>query len=190
MKKIWFIMTGAVMVACGSTTENTTTTTETTQKTVEETVEEVIPEVQYVADSSAEETIQKYLKEKKWEGVRHESGMYVVTDNPGEGEDRPNLNHEVTIFYKGYLLDGTQFDGTDTEPATFPLSNLIAGWQLGIPMFGKGGKGKLIIPAGLAYGPDDYLDQNGEVLIPGNSTLMFEIELIDWQKAQQRGFPW
>ena len=178
MKKVWLLMPAAFLMACGSETE--TKITEPVQEKVEEVVEEVIPEVQFTPDSSAEETIQAYLKEKKWEGVRHESGMYVVTDNAGEGEARPNLLDEVTIFYHGYLLDGTEFDGTGEEPATFPLSNLITGWQIGIPMFGKGGKGKLIIPPGLAYGPED----NGQ--IPGNSTLMFEIELIDWKKAPKQ----
>jgi FKBP-type peptidyl-prolyl cis-trans isomerase FkpA len=90
----------------------------------------------------------------------------------------------VTIFYHGFLLDGTEFDGTGEEPATFRLDQLIVGWQIGIPMFGKGGKGKLIIPPGLAYGPND----NGQ--IPGNSTLMFEIELIDWKKAQKQQMFW
>ncbi|MBI3135724.1 MAG: FKBP-type peptidyl-prolyl cis-trans isomerase [Bacteroidetes bacterium] len=175
MKKLWMFMPAALLLACGGETETTTETT--TTPTVEEPAEEVIPEVTFVPDSSAEETIQAYLKEKKWEGVRHESGMYIVTDSLGEGEDRPNLNDEVTIFYHGFLLDGTEFDGTGTEPATFALAQLITGWQIGIPMFGKGGKGKLIIPPGLAYGPED----NGS--IPGNSTLMFEIELIDWKKA-------
>ena len=117
------------------------------------------------------------MAEKGWEGVKHESGMYIVTDNPGEGEARPTLMDEVTIFYQGYLLDGFQFDGTQGEPATFPLMNLIQGWQIGIPEFGKGGKGKLIIPSDLAYGDRT----NGD--IPGGSTLMFEIELIDWKPA-------
>ena len=174
MKKLWMFMPAALLVACGGETE--TKVTEPVQDTVEEVTEEVIPELNYVADSSAEETIQKYLKQKKWDGVRHESGMYVVIDSAGT-EEKPNLSHEVTIFYHGYLLDGTEFDGTGTEPATFALTDLIPGWQIGIPMFGKGGKGKLIIPPGLAYGPND----NGQ--IPGNSTLMFEIELVDWQKA-------
>lgn len=178
MKKLWMFMPAALLLACGGETE--TTTTETTTPKVEEVVEEVIPEAIYTPDSSAEETIQAYLKEKKWTGVRHESGMYVVTDTVGEGDARPNLLDEVTIFYHGYLLDGTEFDGTADEPATFPLANLIPGWQIGIPMFGKGGKGKLIIPPGLAYGPDD----NGS--IPGNSTLMFEIELVDWKKAPKQ----
>lgn len=186
MKKLFLIAPVAFAFACGGETETTENTTTTTTPEVEQEVEEVIPEVMYTPDSSAEKTIQDYLKKNKWEGTRHESGMYVVTDNPGEGDARPNLLDEVTIFYKGYLLDGTQFDGTDSIPATFPLQNLIPGWQLGIPMFGKGGKGKLIIPPGLAYGPDDMKDHNGDVTIRGNSVLMFEIELIDWQKAPKQ----
>lgn len=178
MKKLFMLSPVALLLACGGETETTTTTP--TETKVEEPVEEVIPEVSFVPDTSAEETIVAYLKKNKWEGVRHESGMYVVTDSAGEGDARPNLLDEVTIFYQGYLLDGTKFDGTDVEPASFPLSNLILGWQIGIPMFGKGGKGKLIIPPGLAYGPED----NGS--IPGNSTLMFEIELVDWKKAPKQ----
>ena len=50
--------------------------------------------------------MQDYLAEKGWEGTKHESGMYIVVDEAGEGDARPTLNDEVTIFYKGYLLDG------------------------------------------------------------------------------------
>jgi len=183
------IGTASLLPACSGETE--TTTSENTTPEVTEQVEEVIPVVQFTPDTSQEETILAYLKEKKWDGVRHESGMYVVTENAGTGEARPNLLDEVTIFYKGYLLDGSQFDGTTTEPATFPLANLILGWQIGIPMFGEGGKGKLIIPPGLAYGPDDVTGPDGSVSIPGNSVLMFEIELVSWKKAPaQPQFMW
>lgn len=178
-----------LLFACGGETENTTET-HTTEPANETPVEEVAPEVAYTPDMSADQEIQDYLKANNWEGEKHESGMYIVTENPGEGDARPNLLDEVTIFYKGFLLDGSQFDGTESDPAAFPLSNLILGWQIGIPMFGKGGKGKLIIPPGLAYGPDDVTGQEGEVIIPGNSTLMFEIELVDWRKAPKQQFPW
>ncbi len=124
-----------------------------------------------------DEVMLDYLSEKGWKGVKDASGMYVVTDYAGAGEERPTLDDEVTIFYQGYLLDGTHFDGTGPEPATFPLFQLIEGWQIGIPYFGKGGKGKLVIPSELAYGDRTA----GE--IPGGSTLMFEIELIDWAPA-------
>ena len=59
-------------------------------------------------------------------------------------------------------------------PSTFPLLNVIAGWQEGIPLFSKGGEGKLFIPASLGYG---YNASNG---IPGGSVLIFDIELIDF----------
>ena len=157
-----FVFASAILLASCSDTEKT----ESTEST--ETVEEIAPE------PTKDEVMQDYLAEKGWEGTKHESGMYIVVDEAGEGDARPTLNDEVTIFYKGYLLDGFQFDGTQEEPATFPLFQLIEGWQIGIPEFGKGGKGKLIIPSDLAY-----CDRtNGD--IPGGSTLMFEIELIDW----------
>ncbi len=155
------------MVSCGG--EEETTESESTNNETEEVVEEVVePEV------STEDEILAYLDEKGWEGTRDESGLYIVIDEAGEGEERPTLNDDVTIFYQGFLLDGFQFDGTTDAPATFPLMNLIQGWQIGIPYFGKGGKGKLVIPSDLAYGDRDSGD------IPGGSTLMFEIELIDW----------
>lgn len=183
MKKLFLFAPALLLMACGGETESTsedtnTETVEETQPVVEEIVEEVAaPEVMYQTDDHAEEEILAYLEEKGWEGEKHESGMYIVFDNPGEGEERPNLLDEVTIFYEGFLLDGTRFDGTTDAPATFPLMQLIQGWQIGIPHFGKGGKGKLVIPSGLAYGDRD----NGD--IPGGSTLMFEIELVDWRPA-------
>lgn len=185
-KKLFLIAPAFLMMACGeTTTEETTSTKVEPQEKVEEIIEEeIIPELNYTPDLHADAEIKAYLKKNKWQGVAHESGMYVVTDNPGDTTERPNLSHQVTIFYQGYLLDGTKFDGTATDPATFGLTQLITGWQIGIPMFGKGGKGKLIIPSGLAYGDQD----NGD--IPGGSTLMFEIELVDWSKAPKQQMQW
>lgn len=157
MKKLFMLTPVALLLACGGETE--TTTENTTPEVVELTVDQ---------------QIENYLEEKGWTAERHETGIYIVTDSLGTGEERPTLNDDVTIFYQGYLLDGTQFDGTMEEPATFPLANLIEGWQIGIPMFGKGGKGKLVIPAEYGYGSKKVGD------IPANSILMFEIELIDW----------
>ena len=188
-KKLFLFAPIAFLASCGNQPEETPDT-ESEKQVVEEPIVEEIPVVQWVADTSAEEEIQAYLSKNKWEGTRHESGMYVVIDSAGTGEDRPNLTHDVTIYYQGYLLDGSHFDGTADAPATFPLANLITGWQIGIPMFGKGGKGKLIIPSGLAYGDQDMKDAEGNVTIPAGSTLMFEIELIDWQKAAPQQMFW
>ncbi len=165
MKKLFMLAPAALLLACGGETETTTTTTPVEEKVVE---------------LSVDEQIENYLTEKGWTADRDESGVYIVTDTVGTGDERPTLSDDVTMFYKGYLLDGTQFDGTTETPVIFPLSNLIQGWQIGIPMFGKGGKGKLVIPPALGYGPDDVNKPDGSVLIPGNSILMFEIELVDW----------
>lgn len=162
MKNLLILTPVALMLSCGGETETTTPETET-------------PEV---VELTVDQQIENYLTEKGWTAERHESGIYIVTDTVGTGDERPTLNDDVTIFYQGYLLDGTQFDGTQEEPATFPLSNLIEGWQIGIPMFGKGGKGKLVIPSEYGYGSKKVGD------IPANSILMFEIELIDWVPSQ------
>lgn len=184
MKKIFLFAPALFLLACGGETEDISTdeVTNETEEVVEETIEEPLTEPtveEFTSPLSSDEEIQAYLEGKSWENTEpHESGMHIVIDEPGTGEERPTLTDEVTIFYQGYLLDGHKFDGTADYPATFPLMNLIQGWQIGIPMFGKDGKGKLIIPSDLAYGDRD----NGE--IPGGSTLLFEIALIDWQPAK------
>ncbi len=88
----------------------------------------------------------------------------------------------VTIHYTGALnSDGSIFDSSVSrgEPATFPLDNLIAGWQEGIPGMKVGGKRRLFIPAELGYG-----EAGSGSNIPPNSDLIFDIELFDTQSAQ------
>lgn len=103
------------------------------------------------------------------------SGLFVVVTKEGDGEF-PTIEDDVTVHYHGTFLDGGVFDSSVVrgEPATFPLANVILGWQFGIPQFSRGGAGKLIIPSDLAYGP------NGTSGIPGNSVLIFDVELIDF----------
>ena len=62
----------------------------------------------------------------------------------------------------------------DGETATFLLDDLIEGWKIGIPKYGRGGSGKLLVPSNLGYGP------NRIGPIPGNSVLVFDIELFDF----------
>lgn len=81
----------------------------------------------------------------------------------------------VTIHYTGALAsDGTIFDSSvGGEPATFPLDNLIQGWQEGIPGMKVGGTRRLFIPASLGYG-----EAGSGTSIPPNSDLVFDIELF------------
>ena len=86
-----------------------------------------------------------------------------------------SANDTVVVNYKGYRFsDGVVFDQTKGNPVTFPLSRLIKGWQIGVPLCKTGGKIKLLIPSALAYSI-----RTRSPKIPPNSTLVFEIEVLD-----------
>jgi FKBP-type peptidyl-prolyl cis-trans isomerase FkpA len=116
-----------------------------------------------------------YLEEnKKKEGVQvSATGLQYQILEPGS-EVKPDANDSVTVHYEGQLIDGKVFDSSLKRgtPVTFPLSQVIPGWTEGIQLMGEGGKAKLVIPASLGYGERD----NG--VIPPNSTLIFDVELI------------
>ena len=92
----------------------------------------------------------------------------------GAGEPCPE-GAEVKIHYTGWLTDGTVFDPTTErgQPTTFKLKGLIKGWQEGIPGMKPGGIRKLVISPEKGYGKD------AKGKIPGNSTLIFEVELLE-----------
>lgn len=97
----------------------------------------------------------------------HPSGILYQITASGDTA-KPNLCTSLTMTYTGKLMTGIQFDkGT----ITFPLKDLIVGWQIAVPLIGKGGKIKMVIPSSLAYGPNP----NGS--IPANSPLYFEMSI-------------
>jgi FK506-binding nuclear protein len=90
---------------------------------------------------------------------------------------------EVSVLYVGKLQDGTVFDSSaahDNKPLTFILGQqgLIAGFQIGVNGMKEGGERLLAIPATLGYGTQDVKDASGKVIIPANSTLLFDIKLV------------
>ncbi|QZH75160.1 MAG: FKBP-type peptidyl-prolyl cis-trans isomerase [Erythrobacter sp.] len=99
--------------------------------------------------------------------------MFRRTSGSGTGP-APTVQDEITIHYTGSFTDGSVFDSSVArgEPATFPLSGLIRGWQVAIPYMGVGDTAEIVIPAGSAYG------LQGRGPIPGGATLLFTIELL------------
>jgi FKBP-type peptidyl-prolyl cis-trans isomerase FkpA len=93
----------------------------------------------------------------------------------------PTAEDTVKVHYRGTLLDGTEFDSSykRNEPATFPLKNVIPCWTNGVAMMKVGGKSKLVCPSEVAYG-----DQGHPPTIPGGSTLIFEVELLEIVKPE------
>ena len=118
------------------------------------------------------ELIKKYITDKSLTALSTPEGVYYTIDIVGTGTQMPTPSNIVVAKYKGSFLDGTVFE-EDTKGFESRLSNVILGWQIGFQKFKKGGKGKLLIPSGLAYG------NVAQGRIPKNSVLIFEIELLD-----------
>jgi|SRR5450432_524127 FKBP-type peptidyl-prolyl cis-trans isomerase FkpA len=112
--------------------------------------------------------------------TKHCSGMYYQVKSAGTGAT-PTTCSYVSVNYKGVLTNGTVFDQTTTSPASFQLSTLIEAWKKGIPLIKKSGSITLYVPPSLGYGNSDQKDANGNIVIPANSILIFDIQLIDVQ---------
>lgn len=108
------------------------------------------------------------------------SGLKYVDQKTGEG-DEAKAGDVVTVHYTGWLTDGKKFDSSldRNQPFTFKLGagQVIEGWDQGVAGMKPGGKRKLTIPPGLAYGT-----QAVGGVIPPNSTLVFEVELLSIKK--------
>jgi len=121
-----------------------------------------------------------YLTENgKKEGIKiTKSGLQYQVLREGKG-DAPKATDTVKVHYSGKLIDGTEFDSSykRNEPIEFPLNRVIKGWTEGVQLMKPGSKFKFFIPQELAYGPQ------GSQTIPGFSTLVFEVELLEVIKA-------
>ncbi|MCK3658145.1 peptidylprolyl isomerase [Pasteurellaceae bacterium Pebbles2] len=112
---------------------------------------------------------------KKKDGVKEtKSGLLYRIEKAGEG-DTIKATDIVKVHYTGKLPDGTVFDTSLTrgKPAEFALNQVIPGWTEGLQLVKKGAKMELVIPPALAYGEQDL------GTIPANSTLYFEVEVLD-----------
>jgi FKBP-type peptidyl-prolyl cis-trans isomerase len=109
------------------------------------------------------------------EGVQvTESGLQYKVLRQGDGA-RPTADDVVEVHYRGTLLDGTEFDSSyaRNESISFELDRVIAGWTEGLQLMPVGSKYMFYIKPELAYGT------GGGGPIPPNSTLIFEVELLD-----------
>lgn len=137
---------------------------------------EATPQPQQPAADPIQQNIQDieaYLKTNNIKAEKTASNIYYTVTKEGDGT-HPVLADEVTVHYKGYFLNGEQFDSSYDrgEPTSFPLSRVVQGWQEGIPLFSRGGAGTIFLPSNLGYG--SYPPPG----IPPNSVLIFDVELI------------
>lgn len=151
-------------------------TRETAEEIVIEFQEKIIRQIQQANEEAAGEGI-AYLEEnsQRDEVQVTNSGLQYEVIREGDGE-QPQATDVVQVHYEGRLVNGHVFDSSYErgEPATFPLNQVIAGWTEGLQLMREGAHYQFVIPAGLAYGDRDVGGQ-----IPPNSTLIFEVELLE-----------
>lgn len=107
-----------------------------------------------------------------------ESGLYYKITKEGIG-DTPPKGSQVSVHYKGTLIDGTVFDSSyqRNQPIDFSVGvgQVIPGWDEGIMLLNKGAAARFVIPSHMAYGA-----QGAGGVIPPNATLIFEVELVNF----------
>ena len=112
---------------------------------------------------------------KAKDGVKTLScGLQYQIISEGNGP-QPKETDQVTVNYRGTLVDGTEFDSSYKRgvTATFPVNGMMKGWGEVLPLMMTGAKRQLFVPASMAYG-----EQRADRDIPPNVTLVFKIELL------------
>ncbi|WP_439128399.1 FKBP-type peptidyl-prolyl cis-trans isomerase [Polaribacter sp.] len=120
-------------------------------------------------DAQNEIDIQAYIQENNLDIEKTNSGLYYNIKTVGSGEF-PSVNSNVTVSYKGYLLDGDIFD--QSSNATFNLTGVIPGFSEAVQLLKKDGSGTFILPSRLGYG------NKGSGKIKGGDVIVFEVRLI------------
>ncbi len=120
------------------------------------------------------------IKKNYPDALSTESGLHYTVTKKGTGDATPKVGDSVTAHYKGTLLNGVKFDSSYDrgEPFVFQvgLGRVIKGWDEAFLAMKKGEKRTLIIPSELGYG-----SRGAGGSIPANATLLFDVELIDFE---------
>lgn len=172
-------------VTAGATPKLDDAAREQIKTTVSQKMQEEQVKAREEAATKATEEGTKFLADngKRPEVKTTASGLQYEVLKEGEGTS-PKETDEVTVHYKGTLINGEEFDSSISrgQPVTFPLGNVIPGWTEGVQLMKPGAKYKFYIPSNLGYG-----ERGAGAKIGPNSTLIFEVELISVGKPAEGG---
>lgn len=141
---------------------------ETCTKTVQQTKLDAVNAAQLAIDNAI---IADYIQSNNLGPVVEANGIKYIIKKEGSGVT-PCLENNVVVSYVGKLLsNGSVFD-KNLSGASFPLSQLVLGWQLSFPNFTKGTSATIFVPSGYGYGPEGF-----PPTIPANANLIFDIDL-------------
>lgn len=171
MKKFFFIVMSALMMAGMASCGNNTSSNENAEEA----------KADYTQQIKDNKTLGREFMEENAKNdsvVQTTSGLQYMVLKEGTGA-KPGPTDMVTVHYTGRLLDGTVFDSSVQrgEPATFALNQVIPGWTEGLQLMSEGSEYRLFIPSELAYGSKGA----GELILP-NATLIFDVQLIKVEK--------
>ena len=125
--------------------------------------------------------LQNYITTNNISAIQHQSGVFYAITNAGTGS-LPTVCSNITVKYTGRILGGNVFDSnTSVTGVKFVLGGLIVGWQRVLPLLKTGGSITLYIPPSLGYGSNVIRDNYGNTIIPADSYLKFDIDLLDVQ---------
>jgi FKBP-type peptidyl-prolyl cis-trans isomerase FkpA len=132
-----------------------------------------------VAPAAEQADVENYLSAN---GIttaeKHPAGFYYEIVTAGTGT-KPALCSIITVAYTGTLTNGNVFD--TQQSLSFQLGSLIEGWRKGVPLIQRGGSIRLYLPPSLGYGNVDVKNEQDVVVVPANSILIFDIDLLDIQ---------
>lgn len=145
-----------------------------TMMELQQTLKQKQAEAARAAGEKNKELGQIFMAENaKKEGVVSlSSGLQYKIITASEGS-KPKVTDTVVCNYRGTLIDGTEFDASGPEPATFEIGQVIPGFKEALQLMTVGSKWQFFIPADLAYG-----ERGAGNAIEPNATLVFEIELV------------
>ena len=131
---------------------------------------------QHAASSSFTNQKETLSNQTSEEFVTTSSGLQYRILNEGSGHDSPGPESVVSVHYRGKLTNGLEYDSSykRNQPASFPVNGVIRGWTEALQLMKEGDKWELIIPPDLGYG-----SKGAGNIIPPDSTLIFEVELIE-----------
>ena len=144
-------------------------------------MEKMQAEVEAQSTKNKKESDDFLAKNKTAEGVKTtDSGLQYQVLQEGKGKT-PTASDTVKVHYEGRLVSGKVFDSSRerNEAATFPLNGVIECWTEGLQKMKVGGTAQLVCPPEMTYGEEGRPPQ-----MPGNATLIFDVELLEIVKEE------
>lgn len=113
------------------------------------------------------------------------SGLFYEILTEGEGE-KIAWGDYLSVHYQGQFLEGGEFANSRprNRPLEFYVGNMIDAWNEGMQLIAPGGRIRLFVPSHLGYGEEGLKDKNDEYLVPPNSILVFDVEVLERRKEK------